>query len=139
MCFGCCDQSGSKHLNFLEFSNSDGDGRLWFKGAVMYDRIAKCKSSPPSITLVRLFFTVSTNLSAWQLDCALVGNVILWSMCQSLLKSLNSCDVNCVPPSETIHLGIPTVVKISFKILITLNEWRLQFSNNGKPTEIVNC
>ena len=111
MCFGCCNRSGSKHLNFLEFSNSAGDGRLWFKGVVMYDRIAKCRSSPPSIALVRLFFTVCTNLSTWPLDCALVGDVILWSICQSLMKSLNSCDVNCVPPSEIMHFGIPTVVR----------------------------
>ena len=39
-----------------------------------------------------------------------------------LVKSLNSCEVNCVPPSETIHLGIPISVKMSFKYLITLNE-----------------
>ena len=125
MYFGCCNQSGSKHLNFLEFNNSAGDSRLWFKGVVMYNRIAKCKSSPPSIALVRLFFTVCTNLSACPLDCALVGDMILGSICQSLVKSLNSCDVNCVPPSETMHFGILTIVKISFKILITLSKWRL--------------
>ena len=122
VCSGCCNQSRSKHLNFLEFNNSAGDGRSWFKGVVMYDKIAKCKSSPPSITLVRLFFTLCTNLSAWPLDCALVGDVTLWSMCQSLVKSLNSCDVNCMLLSETMHLGTPTVVKMSFRVLITLNE-----------------
>ena len=91
----------------------------------MYDRMAKCKSSPPSIAFVRLFFTVCMNLSAWPLDCAFVGDVILWSICQSLMKSLNSCDINCVPPSEIIHFEIPTIVKISFRTLITLSEQRL--------------
>ena len=40
-----------------------------------------------------------------------MGEVILWSFCQSLVKSW---DVNCVPPSKTMHLETSTVVKISF-------------------------
>ena len=118
-------QMGSMHLNFLEFSNSAGEGRLWFKGVVMYERIAKCGSSPPSIALVRLFLIVCTKHSAWPLDCAFVGDVILCCIPHVLVKSLNSCDVNWVPPSETMHLGMPISVKISLRCLIILNEWRL--------------
>ena len=44
------------HLYFLELSNSAGVGRLWFKGVVAYVRIARCRSSPPSMAFVRLFF-----------------------------------------------------------------------------------
>ena len=90
------------------------------------------------MALVRLFLIVCTKHSAWPLDCALVGDVILCCMSHLLVKSLNSCDVNCVPLSETIHLGTPISMKISLRCLITLTEWRLQFSDNGKLTEIIN-
>ena len=68
---------------------------------------------------------VCANLSAWPLDCAFIGGVILYSVCHSQVKSLNSYNVNCVSPSEIIHLGTPITVKISFRILITLIKWRL--------------
>ena len=110
------------HLYFLEFSNSVGDGRLWFKGVVAYARIARCGSSPPSMAFVRLFFIVCTKCSACPLDCAFVGDVTVCCMPHVLVKSRNSCDVNWVPPSETMHLGMPISVKISFRCLITLKE-----------------
>ena len=69
--------------------------------------MAKCESSLPSMALVRLFLIVCIKHSAWPLDCALVGDVTLCCIPHILVKSLNSCDVNCVPPSETMHLGIP--------------------------------
>ena len=112
MWFCCLIQSGSKHLNFLDFSSSAGKGRLWFKGAVMYESIARYGSYPPSMALVRLFLIVCTKCSAWPLDCALVGDVILCCMSHLLVKSLNSCDVNCVPSTETMHLSTPIYVKI---------------------------
>ena len=85
--FCCCVRSGNKHLNFLEFSNSASEGRLWFKGVVMYERIAKCRSSPPSMASVRLFLIVCTKHSTWPLDCALVGDVTLCCMSHILVKS----------------------------------------------------
>ena len=109
------------HLYFLELSNSAGDGRLWFKGVVAYARIARCGSSPPSMAFVRLFFMVCTKHSSCPLDCVFVGDVTVCCMSHAHVKSLNSCEVNCVLPSETIHLGMPISVKISFKCLITLN------------------
>ena len=119
----CCSiQSGNRHLDFLEFNNSAGEGRLWFKDVVMYERIAKCRSSPPSMAVVRLFLIVCTKCSTWSLDCALVGEVTLCRIPHIFMKSWNSCDVNCVPPSETIHLGTPISVKISLRCLITLIE-----------------
>ena len=121
----CLIWTGSKHLYFLELSNSAGEGRLWFKGVVMYVRIAWCRSSPTSMAFVRLFFIVCTKHSAWPLDCAFVGDVTVCYIPHVLVKSLSSCEVNCVLPSETMHLGIPISVKMSFKCLITLTEWRL--------------
>ena len=111
-----------KHLYFLELSNSAGEGRLWFRGVVMYVRIARCGSSPPSMAFVRLFFIVYTKCSAWPLDCAFVGDVIVCCIPHVFVKSLNSCKVNCVLPSETMHLGTPISVKMSFRCLITLAE-----------------
>ena len=47
------------HLYFLELSNSAGDGRLWFKGVVMYVMIARCAGLLlPSMAFVRLFLIV---------------------------------------------------------------------------------
>ena len=90
----------------------------------MYERMAKFRSSPPSMALVRLFLIVCTKCSAWPLDCALVGDVtVLYTHIP--VKSLDSCDVNCVPLSETIHLGTPISMRISLGCLITLIEWRL--------------
>ena len=86
----------------------------------MYERMAKCRSSPPSMALGRLFLIVCTKCSAWPLDCALVGDVILCCMSHLLVKSLNSCDVNCVPLSETMQLDTPISMKISLRCLITL-------------------
>ena len=124
MWFCCSIQSGNKHLNFLEFSNSAGEGRLWFKGLVMYERMAKCESSPPSMALVRLFLIVCTKCSTFSLDYALVGDVTLCCTPHIFMKSLNSCDVNCVPPSETIHLGTPISVKISLRCsFLTMGNW----------------
>ena len=77
--------------------------------------------------------------STWPLDCALVGEVTLCCIPHIFLKSLNYLDMNCVPPSETIHLGTPLSLTISLRCLITLVEWRLQFSDNGELTEIINC
>ena len=77
---------------------------------------------PPSMALVRLFFIVCIKCSAWPLAYAFVGDVILCCIPHVFVKSLNSCEINCVPPSETIHLGIPISVKTSFRCLITLNE-----------------
>ena len=85
-------------------------------------RIARCGSSPPSMAFVRLFSIVCTKCSACPLDCAFVGDMTVCCIPHVLVKSLNSCEVNCVPPSETIHLGIPISVKISFKCLMTLTE-----------------
>ena len=110
------------HLYFLELSNSAGDVRLWFKGVVTYVRIARGGSSPPSMAFVRLFFIVCTKCSACPLDCAFVGDVTVCCIPHVFGKSLNSCEVNCVLPSETMHLGIPISVKISFKCLMTLTE-----------------
>ena len=110
------------HLYFLELSNSAGDGRLWFKGVVAYARIARCGSSPPSMAFVRLFSIVCTKRSACPLDRVFVGDVTLCCMPHVLVKSWNSCDVSWVPPSETMHRGMPISVKISFRCLITLKE-----------------
>ena len=74
------------------------------------------------MAFVRLFFIVCANYSAWPLDCAFVGDVTVCCIPHILVKSLNSCEVNCVPPSETMHLGTPISVKMSFKCLITLSE-----------------
>ena len=117
----CLSWTGSKHQYFLELSNSAGEGRLWFKGVVMYVRIAKCGSSPPSLAFVRLFFIVCTKHSACPLDC-IVGDVTVCCIPHVFVKSLNSCEVNCVPPSESMHLGTPISVKMSFKCLMTLTE-----------------
>ena len=125
MWFCCSIQSGNKHLNFLEFNNFAGEGRLWFKGVVIYERMAKCRSSSPSMAFVRHFLIVSTKHSTCPLDCAFVGDVTLCCIPQVFMKSWNSCDVNYVPPSETIHLGIPISLKIPLRCLITLIEWRL--------------
>ena len=92
---------------------------------VMYERIARCRSSPPSMALVRLFLMVCTKCSTCPLDCAVVGDMTLCCMPHIFMKSLNSWDVNCVPSFETIHLGTPIYVKISLRCLITLIEWRL--------------
>ena len=73
----CSISSGNKHLIFLEFNNSAGEGRLWFKGVAMYERMGKCGSSPLSMVLVRLFLIVCTKCSACPLDCALVDDVTL--------------------------------------------------------------
>ena len=89
------------------------------------DSLAKCRFSPPSMALVRLFLIVRTKISTWPLDCALVGDVILCFMSHLLIKSMNSCYVNCVPPSETILLGTPISMKTSLRCLITLTGWRL--------------
>ena len=107
------------------------------KGVVMYERMAKCKSSPHSMALVRLFLIVCTQCSAWPLDCALVGDVTVLYF-QVLMKLWDSCKVNCVSPSETMHLGTPISVKI-FRCLVTLIEWRLQFSDNWELIEIIDC
>ena len=70
------------HLYLLELSNSAGDGRLWFKGVVMYDRIARCGSSPPSMAFVRLFFIVCTKHSACPLDCICWRcDCVLYALC----------------------------------------------------------
>ena len=63
---------------------------------------------------------VCINRSACPLDCAFVGDVTLWCMPHVFVKSWNSCDVNWVPPSEIMHLGIPISVKMSFRCLMTL-------------------
>ena len=84
--FCCSIWRGNKHLDFLEFNNSASNGRPWFKGAVMYDRIAKHESSSPSIDFVRLFLKVWTNHTTCSLDCAFVGDVTLCSMFQLLVK-----------------------------------------------------
>ena len=123
--FCCSIRSGSRHQNVLEFSSSAGDERLWFRGVEIYERIARCKSSPPSMALVRLFLMVWMSHSAWPLDCALVGDVILCCMSHLCMKFLNSCAVICVPPSETMHHGMPISVKISLRCLIVVVECRL--------------
>ena len=109
----CLIWIGSMHLYLLELSNSVGDGRLWFKG-VKYVRMTRCGSSPPSMAFVRLFFIVCTKHSACPLNCAFIGDVTVCCTPHALVKSLNSCEVNCVPLSETIHLGIPISVKYKF-------------------------
>ena len=65
---------------------------------------------------------VCTKHSACPLDCAFVGDVTVCCMPHAFVKSRNSCEVNCVPPSETMHLGMPISVKISFRCLIKLKE-----------------
>ena len=47
----------------------------------MYERMAKCRSSPPSMALVKLFLIVCTKRSACPLDFALVGDVTLCCIC----------------------------------------------------------
>ena len=59
--FMLLDLNCSKHLNFLEFKSSAGDGRLCVSGVVMYANNAKWGSSPPSMAFVRLFLMVCTN------------------------------------------------------------------------------
>ena len=75
----------------------------------------------PSMALMRLFLIVCTKHSAWPLDCAFVGDVTLCCTPHFLVKSWNSCEVNWVPLSEIIHLGMPISVKISFRCLIMLD------------------
>ena len=128
LCFCICgcdlllDLNWKDALYFLELSNSPGDGRLWFEGVVAYARTARCRSSPPSMAFVETVLYGCTKHSACPLDCVFVGHVTMCCIPHVLVKSQISCDVNCVPLSETIHLGMPISVKISFKCLITLNE-----------------
>ena len=68
------------------------------------------------MALIRLFMIVCTKHSAWPLDYALVGDVILCCMPHLLIESLNSCDVNCVPLSETIHLGTPISLRLLWDV-----------------------
>ena len=65
---------------------------------------------------------VCTKHSACLLDCAFVGDMTMCCIPHVLAKSLNSCEVNCVLPSETMHLGTPISVKMSFRCLMALIE-----------------
>ena len=60
--------------------------------------------------------SVQTSLYTCLLDSAFVGDVTLCSFCHFFVKSWNSCKMNWVSPSETMHLGTPISVKNSFRI-----------------------
>ena len=81
----------------------------------MYDKMAKCMSSHPSINFVRLFLTVCTNLSTCPLDCAFVCDATLCSIC-NFLWSLGTLTRWIECHHLGMHLGTPISVKISFRI-----------------------
>ena len=101
-------------MYFLEFSNSAGDGSLWLRGVVLYVKNAKSMSSPSSIVFMSEAFIVCTHLSAIPFDWGFLGDETLFSICHHFMKSLNSSEVYCGPPSETMTFGTPSSVKTAF-------------------------
>ena len=123
---------GNRVLYFLEFSNSAGDGSLWFNGVVLYVSSAKSTSSPSSMVFIMDAFIVCTKRSAIPLDWGFLGDDSLCSICQSFVKSWNSVAIYCGPPSETMTLGTPSLVKTAFISCIkTLAVVLLSLCNTG--------
>ena len=106
-------QVGSSVLYFLEFNNSAGDGKLWLNGVALYVSKAKSMSSPSSMVFISDAFIVWTYLTAIPFDCR-YRDETLCSICHCFMKSLNSTEVYCGPPSDTITLGAPSSAKTAF-------------------------
>ena len=71
-------------------------------------------SSPSSMVFISDAFIVCTYLSAIPFDCGYHGDETLCSICHCFMKSLNSTEVYCGPPSDTITLGTPSSAKTAF-------------------------
>ena len=86
-------------------------------GVVLYVKSAKSTSSPSSIVFMSDAFIVWTHLSAIPFDWGFLGEETLCSIYHCLIKSLNSGDVYCGPPSETITFGTPMFGEDCFHLL----------------------
>ena len=67
-----------------------------------------------SIVLISDAFIVCTHHSAIPFDWGFFGEENQCSISQCFVKSLNSTEVYCGPPSETITFGICSLVKTAF-------------------------